>query len=200
MASSNNISPVKSTKSRSNDPLEKYVIEIDAAWRKSVANILDVASLCLKAYKELAKSDRKTLAEKLHFGPAMFSKMLSIAKYEPFTKPEVRDAIPEKFSLMYAISQLPPEVTMKALNDNQITLKTKRKQIEGLKTQNAIASPATAISIARKATGFEMAANPSSTYIVRLRGNPTKNDLVELAEWVEHGRALKAVETIATSA
>jgi hypothetical protein len=133
------ISPVKCEEAPS---IAQYVTCIGESWRRGVAAMLEVCSLCADASKRLTPEQRKELLDRLPFGQSAFSKFVTIGKDKRLQAPEVKQLLSPHYSITYSLTQLREGELQQAIAANVVHPDMKRSDLtKWLETLRALRSP-----------------------------------------------------------
>jgi hypothetical protein len=134
------ISPVKT--------LDHWTKTISGAWYRSIQSFLEVGRFIIEAEASLPDSEIRELRDKrLPFGPAVYSKLKTIAADPKLNDEENQKCLPSAYSTLYELSQL-DETSFKsaiesgAINPSLTRLEAARfrKKDAAPQTQNGDAS------------------------------------------------------------
>lgn len=86
--------------------LDYFLTRIGQVWYHTTESILEVATLCAEATRELGASDRQRLVEQLKFSKSTFSKLGTIGRKKCLWELPLRPLLPPAYSLIYDICKL----------------------------------------------------------------------------------------------
>lgn len=95
--------------------------------------VLEVAELCHRVQTKMPDGPVKTkIKTSVEFGPAKFSKFVTIGSQSRLRDDEVKRQLPPHFTILYLIARLEPEALEWALTEDIITPRCKASDIEPL--------------------------------------------------------------------
>jgi hypothetical protein len=112
----------------------EFVIEIKAAWQKSVDGIIESAVAVLRASKKLDKATfDKMIQEDLPFTASTARRLILIAEHPVLCSHVNRSALPNSWGTLYQLSKVrPPEALQALIEDGTIHARMERKDAERL--------------------------------------------------------------------
>jgi len=108
------------TKKPKANSIEYFEQEISLQWNKAVESIIQVGRLLHEAESALGGLKMNKLCEKLGMKTRTRQRLIQVANYAPFQDASILTHLPNSYSTLATIAQLPEKVFEKALKDNII--------------------------------------------------------------------------------
>jgi hypothetical protein len=125
------------TRTSGDAKVDHYATSIVRGWRETVESILQIGKTCAEAFASLDHLQRQKLYEKLPFGEATFSKLITIGKSETLLDVEVQEHLPPSWSIMYQLTNLTREEARKAIAEEALTPETTRTELNKWISKNS---------------------------------------------------------------
>jgi hypothetical protein len=110
--------------------IERHRQEIEALHRVAIDKVLEVASACTRAERELSEEGLEQLGSKLSFGPSQFSKFRRIGADGRLRSERVLPLLPtHSVSSLYEISGWPDDKLEAAIAEKVLTPHATRSQL-----------------------------------------------------------------------